>query len=377
MAGVMEGVWREHARRLADELASAGALTDPVWREAFVNVPRHVFLPSFYLRTGDPADDPRTGRRCSPESAGYLTAVYSDETLVTQYIEWGGWPWATSSSTRPSLMVRMLDALGVADGAAVLEIGTGTGYNAALLSERLGDRHVTSVDIDPGLVEVAEARLASLGLRPALAVHDGREGWPGRAPYDRLIATVAFDHVPMAWLEQVRPGGVIVADLRPAGAAWAGGLATLTVGADGTASGRMSASGSGFMSARETAGVPGFPRVAAMDRSDARRRRSRVGGKALLDPGFALVVWRHLPDMVVYPGGDKVTLVAGPSWAENVTTGPAEVVFGGPRDVWAVVEDAYVWWEEQGRPGVGDFGLTVAPDRQWMWLRTPDGPVVE
>jgi protein-L-isoaspartate O-methyltransferase len=110
----------------------------------------------------------------------------------------------------PSLMARMLELLEVEEGNMVLEIGTGSGYNAALLCERLGSEHVTSIDIQADLVEEARGRLAELGYHPQLAVADGVGGYPERAPYDRIICTGMAWPIPTAWLEQVRPGGRIV-----------------------------------------------------------------------------------------------------------------------------------------------------------------------
>jgi protein-L-isoaspartate O-methyltransferase len=86
-------------------------------------------------------------------------------------------------------MARVLEDLELADGMRVLEVGTGTGYNAALLSHRLGAQHVHSVDIHPCLIAAARNRLANLGYHPRLAAVDGTAGWPDHAPYDRIIAT--------------------------------------------------------------------------------------------------------------------------------------------------------------------------------------------
>jgi protein-L-isoaspartate(D-aspartate) O-methyltransferase len=115
--------------------------------------------------------------------------AHTDDTLVTQRKEHPDQPghkWPTSSSTRPGLMLKMLHLLDVRDGMTVLEIGTGTGYNAALLSERLGAQNVTSMDIDSELTSTARIRLGDAGYRPTLATCDGALGYPGRASYDRL-----------------------------------------------------------------------------------------------------------------------------------------------------------------------------------------------
>ncbi len=118
--------------------------------------------------------------------------VYSDNALLTQTASTGAGTarqdLPTSSSSQPSVMAVMLDRLNISaaappdtatghQGCRVLEIGTGTGYNTALLAHRLGDANVVSVDIDPALVEAARARLAGLGLHPALRAGDGALGW--------------------------------------------------------------------------------------------------------------------------------------------------------------------------------------------------------
>src|SRR5207248_8077907 len=91
--------------------------------------------------------------------AAWLDEIYSDTVLTIRVVG----STVTSTSSMPSLMWAMLDALEVEPGHRVLEIGTGSGYNAALLSERLGDELVTSVDVDGELVELARARLAQAG----------------------------------------------------------------------------------------------------------------------------------------------------------------------------------------------------------------------
>ncbi|WP_274567660.1 methyltransferase domain-containing protein [Streptomyces spiramyceticus] len=89
-----------------------------------------------------------------------------------------------------------------------LEIGTATGYVAALLSERLGEELVFSVEIDPPLAHQARQNLATLGYAPTVVVADGEHGWVEAAPYDRLISTCALRRVPYELVRQVKPGGI-------------------------------------------------------------------------------------------------------------------------------------------------------------------------
>jgi protein-L-isoaspartate O-methyltransferase len=114
--------------------------------------------------------------------AEWLETVYSDQTLLTKVVQApmsrslrpGSYPILTSSATLPSLVLTMLEELDVTEGCPVLEIGTGSGYSTALLCERLGSQCVTSVDIDPELVDLASERLAANGYTPTLAAADGQ-----------------------------------------------------------------------------------------------------------------------------------------------------------------------------------------------------------
>jgi len=205
--------WRPLAARLAAALVASGELRDPGWRRAFAEVPRHLFVPRFL-------DLDYSGERsvdgATPEQhRQWLERIYSDTTLITQLRASGadghGARRPTSSSSMPRIMAWMLE---VADGHRVLEIGTGTGYKAALLCHRLGPANVASIDIDPVLVGQARERLAALGYAPMLATGDGAHGVPQAVSYNAIISTAAVDHIPPAWIEQLRPDGVILTDLR-------------------------------------------------------------------------------------------------------------------------------------------------------------------
>jgi len=152
-------------------------------------VPRHLFLPEQ-----------------RPEVA------YQNDAIVTKRDETGQ---PISSSSQPTIMAIMLDQLDLAPGQRVLEIGAGTGYNAALISHVVGPSgEVTSVDIDPDLVGRAREHLVAAGFRDVTVVcADGAGGYPERAPYDRVIATVGVSDLAPAWLEQAVPQARIVVPL--------------------------------------------------------------------------------------------------------------------------------------------------------------------
>src|ERR1700733_14754388 len=169
--------------RLVDELREGGRLSDPAIEAAFRSVPRHLFLPG-------------------------LTAseAYQDEAFV---IKTGADGMPLSSSSQPAIMAIMLEQLGVAPGQRVLEIGTGTGYNAALMAHLVGQRGtVVTVDIDDALVAGARENLAAAGYPGVIVLSgDGGYGAARHAPFDRAIVTAgAWDLAP-AWLAPAGPGG--------------------------------------------------------------------------------------------------------------------------------------------------------------------------
>ena len=114
----------------------------------------------------------------------------------------------------PVIVGMMTAALDLGDRDRVLEIGTGTGYQAAILSRLC--RRVYTIDRFRTLVSAAESRFQTLRLdNITTVVGDGTKGWPEQAPFDRILVTAAAEAVPQALLEQVRVGGVIVAPVGP------------------------------------------------------------------------------------------------------------------------------------------------------------------
>jgi protein-L-isoaspartate(D-aspartate) O-methyltransferase len=155
---------------------------------AFRAVPRHLFVP----------DAP-------------LDKVYSDDVISTKQQDGV----SISASSQPAIMAIMLEQLDLQPGQRVLEIGAGTGYNAALMAHIVGDTgHVVAVDIDQDIVDGARAHLdaASFG-RVQVFRADGALGYPEAAPYDRIILTVGAADILPAWREQLRPGGRLVLPL--------------------------------------------------------------------------------------------------------------------------------------------------------------------
>lgn len=380
--------YRQPLWNLVDELIGDGELEEGTrLAEAFRTVDRGVFVPVFALH--DLTDQGVRyrlvdGRR--PEHRDeWARHVYSNETLI---IEVNGEPvvqalpggtgsgrWM-SSSTMPSLMARHLRELDLEAGPKVLEIGVGSGYNSAFMCEVLGDERVTSIDISPKLVHDASRNLAAQGHHPTVAARDGHQGYPDRAPYDRITSTTAFTHVPPPWIEQVTQGGMILVNI----AGGTGGAVVALRVNDGVAEGRFLAQWAGFMPAR----------------SDRPRGRTSVDdagtqGRTLLDPkgmaenhrveAFIAQLATQDASTVITETSDGIPLLfmegADGAWAEvemNSVDGEYRVDQGGPRRLWDQVEQTHRWWQGQGRPNWSSFGITATQESQTVWFESPDGP---
>jgi protein-L-isoaspartate(D-aspartate) O-methyltransferase len=357
MTEVSENDWRPRARALADLVAPRS----PTWWHALSETPRHVFVPEFWDLAKNP---PALVTRASPY---WLEAVYTDKALTTQlqqHPEHTGLWLPTSSTTAPSLMVSMLEALDLEPEHRVLELGTGTGYNASLLCTLLEVSGMFSVDLDPTLVSAALERLSSIGHRPTLVVGDSVDGHQPGAPYDRVIATHAVEEVPYTWVEQTRPGGAILTDVRSASSPGIGRIARLEVREDGTARGHFRhADTGGFMSARTNADHPDtYFGLLARDLRDANRRRTDIDVNVLGDPHFRFALWAHNPELTISPNPDATVSTRDGSWVSAAHS--REVDVAGPVDLWAVVEEIYSQWCTSGKPRVEDFTITVTPEGQ-------------
>jgi methyltransferase of ATP-grasp peptide maturase system len=374
--------WQPLAGALAATLEAAGALNEPAWQRAFAETPRHLFVPCFLEQRGgvervvDGADATLRDR--------WLTQVYSDTNLITQIGESGpagGGRRPTSSSSMPSIMSWMLQSLDLAEGQRVLEIGTGTGYNAALLCHRLGDTNVASIDIDPALVDQARMRLAELGYAPLLVAGDGAGGLPSAAPYDAILATAAVDHIPPEWIEQLRPGGVIVADLR---GGFSGAMVRLRKIDDATVEGRCDNFDAAFMPLRRQLSYPlrqGAASPLVIDRRNPQQGITTTNPWQVTESrGLRFVIELQLggthADLFATDSEIVVSATDG-SWATVALAaggdGTHAVTQGGPRRLWDSVDTAVATWQHVGKPSIDDFGVTAINDinDQRVWLRDP------
>ncbi|WP_420161199.1 methyltransferase domain-containing protein [Nocardiopsis sp. CNT-189] len=357
---------------------------------------RSAFIPeTVWTDTGDDGVF-RPYPRADPDVQAWM---HQDYALVTQVDDGspagpdGTGVVPTSSISQPSLVVAMLEALELHGGERVLEIGTGTGYNTALLCERLGSENVVSVEVDPVVAEQARRTLHGLGYKPALIVGDGAADVPGQEPFDHVLSTVAARRIPPAWIAQARPSGRIVAPWGPGFTSAA--LLRLVVDEDGSAHGRLLRDAA-FMWLRDQRRPIGSWRD-FVDEDDPAAAASEipVNPRVVSDraSGWGVVLGHLVPGLgyASYEAAENDLSAAGEatvyiydregsgSWGVGEYTpagAPYEAQRRGPRDLWTEVTAARTTWEEAGRPGRDRLGLTVERDgRQVLWVDDPTKPL--
>jgi protein-L-isoaspartate(D-aspartate) O-methyltransferase len=212
----MQGPAADQANEaMVDRMISQGVLWSLPLIAAFRATPRHSFLDRVYIyqRKHDRWKPVVTQ---PPEGEELLHLIYADRALITKVKRPapGGQEVPISSSSQPSLMGQMLEDLRVSAGQRVLEVGAGTGYNAALLAHVAGAGQVFSVDVDRHVLADAATHLRGFAERQVQLRHvDGRAGLPEEGPFDRIIVTAATPDLEPAWLRQTREGGILLVPL--------------------------------------------------------------------------------------------------------------------------------------------------------------------
>ena len=167
----------EARRRMVDQQIAARGVSDPRVLDAMRAVPRHRFV-----------------------DASLAARAYSDQPLPIG---------SGQTISQPYIVAYMTELLKLPPGAKVLEVGTGCGYQTAVLAEIA--REVWSIEIVRALADQATQTLAALGYRNAHVRHgDGYGGWPEQAPFDGILVAAAPDHVPPALVAQLKVGGRLV-----------------------------------------------------------------------------------------------------------------------------------------------------------------------
>ena len=358
-----------YVRRLKEEACGA-PLKSPVVEQALRTVPRHLLVERFWYARYDPAAEPErpVEHVLDPEAPDpeLLELVYSDEALLTRLDDQGR---ATSSTSQPSIVVVMLELLDLAPGMRVLEIGAGTGYNAALMAELVGDPAlVTTIDIQAEVVTQTRRLLTNAGYGDIQVLQgDGALGHPEGAPYDRIVATVGCPDISWKWAEQLGGDGFMLIPLQHGGP----GAAPLVEihRENGHLAGRLPAY-AGFMPLQGRMAGPNlwpselpspgdqepqtFPLFPALEESRMDWASYRAGRRAWWDFHFFLALCdrravRTFRLGMVDPAGSMLEIA------------PEGVLVWGDPALYEELAAIYEHWEELGHPRLIDWQVEIHP----------------
>ncbi|TGB03233.1 methyltransferase domain-containing protein [Streptomyces sp. MZ04] len=380
--------------QLVGEVAAAVSLPS-AWRAVFEAVPRARFVPEdvFVPEPGGGRRYRRVNRSTAPQEWDELVCAKGQVITQLSSSTFDGAPVPSSSSSAPEAVASMLALLDCSPGARVLDLGSGTGWTAALLAAY--GALVVTIEADPDLAQKVRANLG--GCRPPVTMlcADATRGHAQGAPYDALHCAFSVRHIPGTWVGQVRPGGRIVV---PFGSLFSNtGLLRLTVRANGEEAEGHFVGGVAFM--WERGQRPAWSEAAA----DAPELSAAAGDpRAVLATGAARwAIGLQVPGVTWDPvpaGGDRLLRLwcTDGSWAtvavDAWSTADA-VAQCGPRRLWDEVCAAWTWWDGHGRPARTRFGvsadrsgtcriwldspLTPVPRRELVTRRPPDGPEPE
>lgn len=179
----------------------------PSVKDAFLKVQRHYFINDIY--DYDEEKDSWSSKKMQREAPDEesLKHAYTDTPVVISVKE----NKVVSTSSQPSLMAYMIELARLKPDSRVLEIGTGSGYNAAVISEIVSEKNIATIEIDPEVAKQASENIKRSGKNITVNVSDGTSGVAEMAPYDAIIVTCATPDIP--WADQLKEGGRVVIPL--------------------------------------------------------------------------------------------------------------------------------------------------------------------
>ncbi|WP_063607424.1 protein-L-isoaspartate O-methyltransferase family protein [Streptomyces katrae] len=237
---------------MVDRLEEEGALHRGAVREALLAIPREVLMPQRYVRrTEDDMTPPQWTLLDWAQPADrqeLLDILYCGESVLIQH---DGEPMLgrepgsrrkggeiTSLSSGMTMTAGVMEELDLRSGLRMLDVGTGAAVTCAIGARICGGHNVVSLDSSIHVTEAARVHLARLGLFPTLVTGQGEDGWPDLAPFDRILASYAVPSVPLPWLEQLAPGGLVLAHITSGSPSWPA-LAVITKTATGATTGEL------------------------------------------------------------------------------------------------------------------------------------------
>ena len=351
---------RPFLERYVGELKAAGAIRSPAVEGAFRAVERHRLLETFYHRPAGSQRAAVIAHNPDRPLAEHLEIIYADSALATRQA--GGLP--SSSTSQPSLVAGMLELLQLEAGMKVLEIGAGTGYNAALMAELTGNQQlVVTLDIQEDVVAQTRRLLAAAGY-PGIRVlaRDGAEGAASDAPFDRVVATVGCSDLSPHWARQLRDSGQMLVPLEHAG----GHPLVLLRNDSGQLRGRIAA-WTGFIPARGQLHAEGlWARGVVVQPSEPVHQRrpwpgfgvggpvGSLGGCSADEISLLFFLGLHDRRACLAPQGAGLSAGAN-GW---VAAGPAGIWWWKDPSLIDDLESLYERWREHGQPGLEDYEVS-------------------
>lgn len=359
------------------ELEKGHGLPPGPVRDALLALPREVLMPQAYVRRSAPGEEPPrwdlldwSAPQDRPELLGLLygggsvLVQHDGEPLLGRVRGTRSGASITSMSTMTGLTASLLEELELRPGQRMLDVGTGAGVTAAVACQVCGDRGVVTLDRDRHLTDAAAVRLADLGFRPRFVCGSGERGAPGRE-FDRIFVSYSVECVPAALVEQLAPGGRLLAHITSASPSWPG-LAVV----ERTAEGRITAELRAVEFAHRAG--HGMERIWLSEEFRHRiatqpgtwTRRSMPAPPADADRGLWLAA-DHLLGGLVRDFGAEHLLIGAPacgSWLRVRPVGRSrwDVTIHGPRDIWKEIQDLAVRWRAAGSPS--RYGLRFEAD---------------
>ena len=352
---------RPFLERYVRELTALGAIRSAEVERAFTAVERHRLLETFYYRPAGAKEATVVRHDPARPLAEHLAIIYTDNPLATRHA--GGLP--SSSTSQPSLVAKMIHILGLGPGMKVLEIGAGTGYNAALMAEVTGSQQqVLTIDVQDDVVAQTRRLLAGAGY-PGIRVlaGDGADGAAADAPFDRIVATVGCSDLSPAWARQLAAGGWMLVPLEHAG----GHPLVLLSQDDGQLRGRIS-DWTGFMPVRGPLHIEGLWErgTAVVPPGEVVGHRPPRPGFSAREPGqppgsdsaeIGLLFFLGLHDRraCLVPGAGVGLTAGSRGWA---ATGPAGTRWWKDPSLADELDELYQRWCGLGRPRLGDYEVS-------------------
>ncbi|MFV5994904.1 protein-L-isoaspartate O-methyltransferase family protein [Streptomyces sp. NPDC056231] len=354
---------------MVTRLEEQGVLGPGLARDALLALPREALMPQAYVRRSAPGETPPrwdlldwAAPQDRPELLGLLyggasvLVQHDGERLLGRARRARSGASITSMSTAMGLTASLLEELDLRPGQRVLDVGTGAGVTAAVACQVCGDQGVVTLDRDRHLTDAAAVRLEGLGFRPQVVRGSGDEGCPARAPFDRVFVSYTVDRVPAALVEQLAPGGRLLAHVTTASPSWPA-LAVVERTADGGLEAGLRA-----VEFAHRAGH-GMERI-WLDEEFRQRiatepgtwtQRSMLAPPADTDRGFWLAADHLLGGSLVRDFGAEHLVIGAPgcgSWlrAEPVGHRRWNVTSQGPRDIWKEIQDLADRWRAAGSP---------------------------